>query len=199
VGLDHQRIVSVEHPDREIRAFFDATCIRVYQAYSDEIADSALRHQTFVSPPFSMSRMTWIKPSFLWMMYRSGWGLKDAGQKRILAIDIAHEGFAWALAHSCPSHPGQGMDHDDWKKALALSPVRVQWDPERDFIHRPLAHRSIQIGLSGEAVKLYATEWIQKITDVTALAHCVHAAVLKGDMDKAHEQLPEERPYVARD
>ncbi|WP_422570328.1 DUF4291 family protein, partial [Erwinia billingiae] len=29
--------------------------------------------------------MTWIKPSFLWMMYRSGWGMKDPGQKRILA------------------------------------------------------------------------------------------------------------------
>ncbi|WP_141653813.1 DUF4291 family protein, partial [Erwinia billingiae] len=32
---------------------------------------------TFASPPFSMTRMTWIKPSFLWMMYRSGWGMKD--------------------------------------------------------------------------------------------------------------------------
>ncbi|MDI8083747.1 DUF4291 domain-containing protein [Salmonella enterica subsp. enterica serovar Kentucky] len=26
--------------------------------------------------------MTWIKPSFLWMMYRSHWGTKDPGQKR---------------------------------------------------------------------------------------------------------------------
>ena len=62
-------------------------------------------HGTFVSPPFKMSRMTWIKPSFLWMMYRAGWGYKDAGQRRILAIDITREGFQWALEHSCPSHP----------------------------------------------------------------------------------------------
>lgn len=44
------------------------------------------------------------------MMYRAGWGQKDAGQKRILAIDISHEGLAWALAHSCLSHAPPGMD-----------------------------------------------------------------------------------------
>lgn len=27
---------------------------------------------------------------------RAGWGLKDEGQKRILAIDITREGFEWA-------------------------------------------------------------------------------------------------------
>lgn len=36
-----------------------------------------------------MERMTWIKPSFLWMMYRAGWGFKDKGQRRVLAIDIS--------------------------------------------------------------------------------------------------------------
>jgi len=69
-------------PQRKIRALFDASTIRVYQAYSDHIADSALARGTFVSPPFKIDRMTWIKPSFLWMMYRAGWGFKDAGQIR---------------------------------------------------------------------------------------------------------------------
>lgn len=41
---------------------------------------------------FKMDRMTWIKPSFLWMMYRSGWATKK-DQERILAIDIKREGF----------------------------------------------------------------------------------------------------------
>ena len=62
-----------------IRAVYGEHTIRVYQAYSDPIADAALAHGTFVSPPFKMERMTWIKPSFLWMMYRAGWGLKDEG------------------------------------------------------------------------------------------------------------------------
>jgi hypothetical protein len=27
-------------------------------------------------PPFKVDRMTWVKPSFLWMTYRSGWATK---------------------------------------------------------------------------------------------------------------------------
>lgn len=80
-------------PTHQIRAVYNDKTIRVYQAYSDVIANTALENQTFVSPPFKMERMTWIKPSFLWMMYRSGWGFKDKGQSRILAIDITREGF----------------------------------------------------------------------------------------------------------
>ncbi len=51
--------------------------------------------------------MTWIKPSFLWMMYRCGWAAKP-GQERVLAVRITHEGFAWALTHSCGSRPRRG-------------------------------------------------------------------------------------------
>ena len=39
--------------------------------------------------------MTWIKPSFLWMMYRAGWGYKDDNQRRILAIDLDRADFEW--------------------------------------------------------------------------------------------------------
>ncbi|MCL1852794.1 MAG: DUF4291 family protein [Peptococcaceae bacterium] len=88
---------SFDETHSKIRAVFDDTTIRVYQAYSDAIANAALENGVFVSPPYKIDRMTWIKPSFLWMMYRSGWGHKDAGQKRILAIDITRDGFEWAL------------------------------------------------------------------------------------------------------
>lgn len=188
----------MERPEREIRAQYDETTIRVYQAYSHQIADSALKHQTFVSPPFSMTRMTWIKPSFLWMMYRAGWSEKDDGQRRILAIDITHAGFAWALAHSAPSHPELGQKHEEWKAAMARMPVRVQWDPERDLHHTPLSHRAIQIGLSGVAVERYVSEWIKSITDVTSLAHEIHGVVQSGDTEKALAMLPREAPYTVQ-
>ena len=116
-------------PHRRIRATYDETTIRVYQAYSDEIAEAALAKGTFASPPFKMERMTWIKPSFLWMMYRAGWGWKDAGQARILAIDISREGFEWALAHSCPSHPEDSMSSEEWQRMKASSPVRIRLGP----------------------------------------------------------------------
>ena len=182
-------------PMRQIRAVYDDATIRVYQAYSDVIADSALAHGAFVSPPFKMARMTWIKPSFLWMMYRAGWGFKDLGQSRILAIDITREGFEWALANGCPSHPPESMPAQEWADLKAHSPVRIQWDPERDLFLQPLNFRAIQIGLSGEAAKLYVHQWIRRITDVTALAHEIHTLVQTGELGQVRVMLPFESPY----
>ncbi|MFB9243372.1 DUF4291 domain-containing protein [Massilia antarctica] len=181
-------------PLRQIRAVYDDATIRVYQAYSTPIADAALAAGTFVSPPFKMERMTWIKPSFLWMMYRAGWGFKDAGQQRILAIDISREGFAWALEHGCLSHAeGEGKAAPVVNKDLF--PVRIQWDPERDLHLHKLPYRSIQIGLSKGAVNLYTTQWIRRITDVTPLAHEIHALVQAGRVDEARDRLPVERAF----
>lgn len=185
-------------PDHEIRALFDDSTIRVYQAYSDAIADTALAKGTFVSPPFKMDRMTWIKPSFLWMMYRAGWGDKDEGQKRILAIDISREGFEWALAHACLSHADESMSQAQWQRHKDKSPVRIQWDPERDLQLNAKKHRAIQIGLGKEAVQLYVNEWICGIADVTSLAKEIHALVEDQHYDQATALLPQERPYIIR-
>ncbi len=185
-------------PERQIRAHFDDQTIRVYQAYSNTIADSALSHGTFTTPPFKVERMTWIKPSFLWMMYRSGWGLKETGQQRILAIDISHEGFLWALSHSCPSNFNKQdfVTESKWKQAKDQNPVRVQWDPERNLELEKLDYRSIQIGLSGEAVKRYLTQWIVKITDITAQAAQINALRLNGQAKQAQDLLPEETIFT---
>jgi len=183
-------------PQHQIRAVYDEHTIRIYQAYNDQIADAALAGGTFVSPPFNMTRMTWIKPSFLWMMYRAGWGYKDPGQARILAIDITREGFDWALAHSCASRPDPSISKEEWTKLKADMPVRIQRDPERDLHLQPLSHRAIQIGIGGEAVPLYVGQWIQKITDITELAHKIHGLVERGQLDLARTMLPVERAYV---
>jgi hypothetical protein len=79
-----------------IRALFDANSIVMYQAYSDAIADAALAAGRFV-PPFSMGRMTWIKPSFLWLMHRSNWAHKP-NQTRVLRVRITREGWDHALS-----------------------------------------------------------------------------------------------------
>lgn len=190
----------VEHPDipqHQIRAVYDEQTIRVYQSYSDAIAEAALVRGTFVAPPFRMERMTWIKPSFLWMMYRAGWGYKDQNQRRILAIDITRTGFEWALEHSCPSHPDPSMSPQDWTRLKDSSPVRIQWDPERNLHLEPLPYRSIQIGLSRRAVELYVNEWIQRISDITEIAHRIHALVKSGRVDDARDLLPREKTYPA--
>ncbi|WP_049721649.1 DUF4291 domain-containing protein [Gilvimarinus polysaccharolyticus] len=186
----------MEIPTRQIRAVYDDKTIRVYQAYSDAIADSALEHGTFKSPPFKMERMTWIKPSFLWMMYRSGWGKKDSGQNRILAIDISREGFEWALEHSLLSHEAKNYtDKEEWLKIKKATPVRIQWDPERDLHLQPLEHRAIQIGLTNEAVPLYVNKWVQNITEVTELAEEAHSLIEKNSLEAVKRLLPIETEY----
>jgi len=183
-------------PIKEIRAIYTDDTIRVYQAYSDAIANSALKHGKFISPPFKMERMTWIKPSFLWMMYRAGWGKKDANQKRILAIDISREGFEWALEHSIMSNHTSKYTKEEWTKLKETTPVRIQWDPERDLFLEPLNYRAIQIGLSNEAVPLYVNEWIKNITEVTELASNIHSLIQENNIEEAKKLLPKEMPYI---
>lgn len=192
---DHQ---APAHSYRAIRASYTPTTITVYQAYPSEIANPALKAQTF-KPPFSRTRMTWIKPSFLWMAYRSGWATKQR-QERVLAIEITREGFEWALQNSCLSHwdakkQESTMSKDQWQQMLHASPVRVQWDPERDFQFRPLNYRAIQIGLGPDAVPRYVDDWIVSIVDVTETMHKVGDYVRAGDLEAANGLLPDERVY----
>ena len=87
------------------------------------------------------------------------------------------------------------MSADEYAALKQRSPVRVQWDPERDLHLQPLAHRTIQVGLSKEAVRLYVNEWTRKVTDVTTLAHEVRALVQQGQLQEATNKLPPERAY----
>lgn len=188
-------MATVERPQREVRAHYTDSTITVYQAYSPEIADTALEAGTFV-PPFKRGRMTWIKPSFLWMAYRSGWATK-ANQERVLAVQITREGFDGALAHASLSHfdPDVHDSREQWQEQKRTSPVRVQWDPERDLDLRPLGHRSIQIGLGSSTVAHYVDEWIVSLTDVTETMHRVSELVESGQRETALAQLPHEAPY----
>ncbi|MET8969640.1 DUF4291 domain-containing protein [Streptomyces hydrogenans] len=185
-------------PPHQIRALHTDSTVTVYQAYPPEIGLAAARDGRF-PPAWKRDRMTWIKPSFLWMMYRCGWGTKE-GQERVLAVEITREGFEWALRHACLSHYERGVhaDHDAWREELKRAPARVQWDPERDLRLQPLPHRSLQLGLTGEAARRYADEWIVAITDVTEPAHRIHTHVREGDLDAARRLLPDERPYPVR-
>ncbi|MFD4657134.1 DUF4291 domain-containing protein [Kitasatospora sp. NPDC058444] len=186
-------------PKFEIRALHTDTTVTVYQAYAPEIGLPAARDGRFPAA-WKRERMTWIKPSFLWMMYRCGWGTKE-GQETVLAVEITREGFEWALRNSCLSHYAHGLHPDQatWKRELKRSPARVQWDPERNLHLQPLPHRSLQLGLAGEATARYADEWIVAISDVTALAHTIHTHVRNGELDAARQLLPAERPYPSGD
>ncbi|WP_434589650.1 DUF4291 domain-containing protein [Streptomyces sp. A5-4] len=186
-------------PTHRIRALHTETTVTVYQAYAPSLGLPAARDDRFPAA-WKRDRMTWIKPSFLWMMYRCGWGEKES-QETVLAVEIARTGFEWALRNACMSHYVRGLHPDEatWKRELRRAPARVQWDPERDLHLNALPHRSLQLGLAGEAAGRYADEWTVSITDVTPLARQIHALVRTGDLDAATALLPEETAYPAGD
>ncbi|MYV46814.1 DUF4291 domain-containing protein [Streptomyces sp. SID2888] len=187
----------MDEPQHRIRALYTASTVTVYQAYSPEIGVPAVRWGRFPAA-WKRDRMTWIKPSFLWMMYRCGWGTKE-GQEAVLGIEISRDGFEWALRHACLSSYVRGLhsDRSTWQRELKRAPARVQWDPERDLHLQPLPYRSLQLGLCGEAVRRYADEWTVCIRDVTPLAREIRALVNSGDLDSAARLLPGEEPYPA--
>ncbi|OAL00630.1 ATP-dependent RNA helicase DHX8 [Phaeosphaeriaceae sp. SRC1lsM3a] len=155
---------------RQIRAHHTSTTITVYQAYNAEIADAAIEQQKLdASPRFSTTRMTWIKPSWAWMLYRSGYSYKDAGQERILALSLTHATFLSLLKKAQLSY--HSKDKKDAGASGQIS-VRVQWDPERTVRLERLPYRSIQIGVPG-AMVAELVEGIVKIEDVTERARAL--------------------------
>lgn len=179
--------------EKQIRAVFNDETIRVYQAYPEVIAQEAVAKGTFGSH-FKMSRMTWIKPSFLWMMYRCGWASKE-GQERVLAIDIKRTAFDYIVKNAVLSKYSPDTDGamDTWKQSIQDSDIRCQWDPERDIWGNPLEYRSIQLGLRGQAVVDYVNDWIVSITDITDYVKELDEQRKAGvDITK---QLPQEKIY----
>jgi uncharacterized protein DUF4291 len=178
---------------RHILAHFDATTIYVYQAYRPAIADYAVSHQRF-GGEFSFGRMSWIKPNFLWMMYRSGWASKE-GQERILAVRLNRSFFDELLQAAVPSSYEQSTypSRQDWAEAVQNSDVRLQWDPDHDPAGRPLERRALQLGLRGRALQRYATDEIVSITDLTDFV------IEQRDRLSAPATLlmPEERVYLS--
>lgn len=179
---------------KEIRAVYNEDTIRVYQAYCREIAEEAVKLGTF-GKHFSLDRMTWIKPSFLWMMYRCGWAEKE-GQERVLAIDMNRNAFDYLVSHAVLStyQKGSDLSFDEWKRTVKQSDIRIQWDPERDIYGNPLDYRSVQIGIRGEYIRQYVQDWIVQIEDITGYVTELRNGMKQGE--DISDRLPEERIYI---
>lgn len=171
--------------NHEIRARYDDRRIILYQAFNDAIAEAALRAQKFVAP-FSYERMTWVKPSFLWMMERSGYATKPM-QERVLAVHVLRSAFDAAVRSAVST-----------SESNSRAPIRVQWDPERSLRGSKLEHRSLQLGLGRAVSRAYALEWVQHIEDVTPLARQLAVLRREGEWDAAQRLLPIERTYAPK-
>ena len=153
---------------QHILAQFDDETIIVYQAYRPEIGHFAIKHGYF-GGEFSYKRMSWIKPNFLWMMYRSDWG-RSEGQEVVLAIRLRRPFFDSLLQQAVPSSfcPETFADHNAWKSAVGNSDVRRQWDPDHDPHGGKCERRAIQLGIRGETLRAYGNDEIVEIIDMSS-------------------------------
>jgi len=179
---------------------WDEEGVYFYQAYCDEIGSWALEHQKLGGPLFKPERMTWIKPSLAWMLYRAGYGEKH-NQTSVLKIKLGHTAVAKLLGECVCKHGGGG----GWG--------RVQWDPARDLLmsekegqkvlpRKMTRSRAIQIGLKGHLSELYVSS-ILSIEDVTPLAKLIMEAhsmkteeEINMKMAEIQKMLPDERKYT---
>lgn len=182
---------------RHILAHYDADTIVVYQAYRPSIGDYAIRHRRF-GDGFSYARMSWIKPNFLWMMFRSGWGTKE-GQETTLGLRLRRQYFDSILAQAVASRFDQSdqTSQQAWKASLATSNVRLQWDPDHDPRGSAVARRAIQLGLRGPVLECFGKHELIEVIDLTGFV--AEQRELMSRVGIADLRTPVERVYGPAD
>jgi Domain of unknown function (DUF4291) len=182
---------------RHILAHYDDDSIFVYQAYRPSIGRFTIEHGYF-GGGFSLARMSWIKPNFLWMMYRSGWGTKE-GQEITLGLRLRREFFESILAEAVQSSycEGQYPTREQWQEALATSEVRLQWDPDHDPLGAKLDRRAIQLGLRGEMLEAFSRRELLEVVDMTEFV--AEQRLRTAASRLAGLRTPMERVYVPSD
>lgn len=182
---------------RHILAHHDEEHVVVYQAYAPRIGRFAVEHGYF-GGDWKVERMTWIKPNFLWMMYRCGWATKS-DQEMVLAVTLHREAFDAILAQAVPSSwdKRRWETREAWQAAVKASAVRLQWDPDHNPTGAKVERRAIQLGLRGEATRRYAREWIASIEDVTEFVREQHPHATPSRYDDL--VLPRETVYRPAD
>ncbi|CAG8580505.1 1727_t:CDS:2 [Ambispora gerdemannii] len=177
IDRDWQKIKSYKQQEkrwpnkgRHILVNWSDETVLVYQAYRPSIADYAIQNQKLGGPDFSITRMTWIKTNFTWMMHRSKWATK-VNQERILGIHIKHSGFLEILRAAVSSTFGHSFgvyeNEEEWKQTVKQSDVIFQWDPDYNLDDKKLQRRAIQLGIRGEMLNRFLDDFVVRIEDMT--------------------------------
>lgn len=180
---------------KHIIAHQTADEIVVYQAYNPAIASYATANQVLGGASFSYNRMSWIKPNFLWMMFRSGWAQKE-NQERILALWLLKSDFDDILSQAVRTtyDPKYHSSAEAWADSMKQQDVRMQWDPDHDPYGNKVIRRAVQLGLRGDVLKQFGQEKVRKIEDITAYVQEQFRFVESKQTDLL--QVPLERVYT---
>jgi len=187
--------VGLPQDGRHLLAQTNGQEVIVYQAFNNCIADYAITNQSFGGNCYSFNRMSWIKPNFLWMMFRNGWGVKE-NQERTLAISISKEHFASILELGVFSSfkPNLYASDLEWKTALSNSDVRLQWDPDHYPNGDKHDRRAIQIGMRRDILYQFCTDWIISIKDISDFVEKQRMAIQTKSLDAL--RVPRESVFL---
>jgi len=183
---------------QHIVAHQSETQVVVYQAYNPAIARFAVENQYLGGPSFSYGRMSWIKPNFLWMMYRCGWASKE-NQEHVLALWLDKMVFEEILNQAAFSTftAGNYESPEAWKQDLATKNVRLQWDPDHSPYGGKLTRRALQLGLKNDTLEQFGKHRVTRIEDITDFVQ--QQKIFVDNRQLAQLQVPQERVYSVAD
>lgn len=179
--------------NRLVFADFDDEGVFVYQAFKPKIVEVAVELGTF-GKGFGLDRITWIKPSLCWVLRRTKYGTKNRMQA-VARIKISHAAFKEILNQSVETHWNENLfpQQDYWQKTINKSDVIHQWDPERDIVGKRLNRQAIQIGIRGEVIKKYVSDYIIGVEDISDLVHEIGRVKKSGSNN--YPDTPVEKEY----
>ncbi|MBU0980825.1 MAG: DUF4291 domain-containing protein [Nanoarchaeota archaeon] len=111
------------------------------------------------SESISRIRMSWLKTSLLWMLWRSDWG-RASDQQRIIRVDVTGDYLRNLMQEGVSSK----------KRTSRLDEILYQYDPDRRIVGRRMragkdywvkAGRTVHFGLRGPVLE----EFIDKVAD----------------------------------
>lgn len=144
---------------------------------------------SFDSNPTKEEREYW-----LWYIEKVEELLKEKEEKRILSIEIRRTGFDTILSDAILSKYDNKVYSNEleWKRQMKITEVLCQWDPERNVDGIKSPEKTIQLGIRGNILKHYISDWIIKINDIT---ETVIQLRTKKNSENIISLLPSEQVY----
>lgn len=182
---------------KEIYACYDNKYIRLYMACSKEVAEEADKLGKF-GEMYNKNKMTWVNPSFLWIMERSHWGRKK-NQERILAVDLLREGFDGLLEQAVLTSNESCVykTAEEWEKAYEEADVYCQWDADKNVYGSSIDKMALQIGIKGRALNSFLDNYIVDLFDITPYVNKWKKKLDNYSLNE--ENLPKEKLYLVTD
>ncbi len=187
-----------EHPaglGRAVAASYDDDSVVLWSAHTSPVADATLAQGAFGGPDWRLNRVTRVRTSLPSLLARCDWG-RRVGRERVLAVRVARPGFDAMLRQAVHAEfdPSIYRSRASWRLASRYAAVWVSWHPDLAHTGEALDRQTLRIGLRGEALRRFSTEWMVGVEDWTEWVQAHR------DGPDPATPVPVQRPYpVASD